>query len=302
MDMKTNIKIVFLSALSFLVLASCQKDNLSPESVIKESKTEKTELDYWLDANFLNPYNIAVTYRYQYIESNMNYYTIPTDYDCAVVMSHIVKYLCIDTYDEVAGVEFTRSTFPKSIAMFGEWLYNNNSTFILGYASSGKKFVLTGVNDVMKHVNKPDELNHYYIKTIHHEFTHILNQLKNYQTDFSAVTGASYVADSWSVAPNNRESVYRPKGFISDYAQHSAGEDFAEMVSIYITHTAAEWEEYMKKSGTEGRALIDAKLDLVKAYLQESWNINLDLLRDTILRRQDDISNGLVDLTDLSLN
>ena len=300
-DMKKRINIFFFAAVSLFLFASCDRDQLSPESVIKESKTEKNQLDYWLESNFLKPYNIQFTYRYEYIESNMNYYTIPAEYDCAVVMAHLVKYLCVDTYDEVAGIDFTRQTFPKAISLYGGWLYNNNSTYILGYASSGKKFVLTGVNEVMEHVNNPEALNHYYIKTIHHEFTHILNQIKNYQTDFSAVTGADYLADSWSVAPNNVEANFRPKGFISAYAQHSSGEDFAEMLSIYITNPAEKWEEFMKASGTDGRAKIETKLELVKAYMRDSWNVDVDRLRSTILRRQNDIANGLVDLTDVTV-
>jgi hypothetical protein len=35
-------------------------------------------------------------------------------------MAHILKYLCMETYDEVAGIEFTRANFPKMFYLIGE--------------------------------------------------------------------------------------------------------------------------------------------------------------------------------------
>ena len=93
-------------------------------------------------------------------------------------MAHLVKYLCLESYDEVAGIDFTRNYFPKMIFTIGEWEYRNNGTIILGTAESGKKILLTGVNYLDTYKSSPAALNHYYFKTIHHEFTHILNHTK----------------------------------------------------------------------------------------------------------------------------
>jgi len=37
--------------------------------------------------------------------------------------------------------------------------------------------------------------------------------------------------------------------------------------------------------------LIEAKLDIVRTYFQNIWNIDLDELRDEILARQADLAN-----------
>ena len=278
--------------------ASCVKETMSEKSVITVSETKKNDFDRWLEANFLLPYNIDFKYRFEMNESDMNYFTIPADYEYSVVMAHLVKYLCVETYDEVAGISFTRSYFPKMFFLTGEWEYQNNGTIILGTAEGGKKIFLAGVNLLPQHMDSAEELNHYYIKTIHHEFTHILNQTIDYPVDFAMVTGTAYVADSWSDSPYNKEFLKR--GFITAYSQHSDTEDFAEMMSEYITHDQAWWDEQIAKAGAKGY-LIEAKLDYVRNYMMDSFNIDLDQLRATVLRRQEDVFSGQVDLHSIEI-
>ena len=282
--------------------SSCVKDEMSPNSVITVTQTKQNDFDRWLEANFLLPYNIDFKYRFEMNESDMNYFTIPADYEYSIVMAHLVKYLCIETYDEVAGITFTRTYFPKMFFLTGEWEYRNNGTIILGTAEGGKKIFLAGINLLEQTLTSgygdfagdPQEsLNHYFIKTIHHEFTHILNQTVDYPVDFSMITGTDYVADSWSDAPFNTEFLQR--GFITDYAQHSDGEDFAEMLSEYITHSQQWWDTQIDKAGEKG-SLINAKLDIVRNYMKDNFNIDIEVLRATVLRRQQDVFDGQVDL------
>lgn len=291
--------IYIFAAVLALVASSCQKEVLSENSVIKVETTIQNDFDKWLVNNFVNPYNIEFKYRFEMNESDMNYYTVPAEYNQAIIMAHLVKYLCIDTYDEVADINFTRGYFPKMFFLIGEWEYRNNGTYILGTAEGGKKILLSGVNYLSEYLQEgPEALNYYYIKTIHHEFTHILNQTKNYPTDFSQITGAGYVADSWSEPPFNQE--YLQNGFISAYAQHSPGEDFAEMLSIYVTNSEEYWD-YMLSSAGASAAYISQKLDIVRDYMKTVWNIDINQLRATILRRQNDVAKGKVDLTDLTI-
>ena len=306
--MKKYIVFALVSALFAVAFSSCRKDEpLSKDSIITMDDYIQNDFDKWLEANFVNPYNIVFKYRYQIDESNRTYYTIPASYDCAIIMAHLVKYLCIDSYDEVAGVDFTRQYFPKMFFIIGEWEYNNNGTMILGTAEGGKKILLTGVNWIPKVLDGTYSssydiargLNHYYIKTIHHEFTHILNQTKDFPVEFSQITPNDYVYNDWSNAPYN--SGYMQRGFISSYAQHSDGEDFAEMLSIYVTNTQEQWDSWMADAG-DAASLITAKLDLVKSYMLGTYDINIDQLRATILRRQDEVAAGQVDLTSLTIN
>ena len=285
-----------LAAFPFLV--SCQQDNPDREhSIIVVNKKDRTPFDDWLDTYFVHPYNIQFKYRYQMDESTLSYTSIPADYHAAIMMAHIVKFMCIDTYDEVAGIDFTRRYFPKMFFLMGEWEYKNNGTMILGTAESGRKIKLAGINYLPGYSRDPDQLNHYYLKTIHHEFTHILNQTKDFPVKFSQITPESYVTDSW----NDTDSDYLRRGFISKYSQHSDREDFAEMMSMYITNSPERWESWLNTAGDSGRSFLESKLDIVRDYMDNSFGIDLDELRSVILRREAELASGQVDIESLDI-
>ena len=279
-------------------LTACSNDDeLSRESVITTDQQEYTAFDYWLQRNYVAPYNIRFKYRFEDNESDKNYYTVPSRYDDAVKLAHIVKYMCIEAYDEVGGINFTRAYFPKLIFTIGEWEYQNNGTYILGTAEGGRKILLSGTNYLTHSLKSADDLNDYYLKTIHHEFTHILNQTKDYPADFQLITGTNYVADKWSESPF--DTGFRQRGFISAYSQHSDKEDFAEMLSMYVCYSEAVWNGWMAEAGADGSRLMAAKLDIVKSYMLNTFNIDLDQLRSSLQRRQRQVVGGYIDLTSL---
>ena len=336
-----RIYIILFALAASLLLVSCQQEEpLNPESVITLDQRELNDFDKWLEANYVNPYNILVKYRYEMNESDFSYYTIPANLDCSIKMAHLVKYLCIDTYDEVGGVRFTQKYFPKEFFYIGEWEYKNNGTYILGTAEGGKKILLSGLNYLPKvlsggyqgYSDPAAALNHFYIKTIHHEFTHILNQTKDFPVEFTQVTPTSYITESWSTS--NYNTYYRQRGFLSTYAQHSDREDFAECLSLYVTNTEETYQNWLAQAGREateddtdkdknknhidefqssfpkmqagehfeGDKLIMAKMELVRKYMKETFNIDIDQLRAAVLRRQAEVMAGQVDLTSLEIN
>ena len=304
------------SVLAALAASSCQRDVIEPESVIKDSTVEMNDFDRWLEVNFLKPYNIEFKYRYALNESDMGFYTVPADVNSSVIYAHLVKYLCIDTYDEIAGVTFTRSYFPKMFFLIGTWEYRNNGSIVLGTAEAGKKIMLAGVNELplvfqyYEGAELDDYLNTYYIKTIHHEFTHILNQTKEFSDSFKQITSATYVAD----ACFDTDQYWRGRGYITAYAQSEPREDFAELLSEYVTHNAAWWDEQISAASKEtaevrktdpsaqdGATLIESKIDIVRNYMQDAWNIDIDVLRDIINRRMADVVAGKVDLNTVEI-
>lgn len=316
--MKKNLLYIIPLALLTLAIAACSSDDIDSKSVITADSYEQNAFDKWLEENFRNPYNIDFKYRYEEIETDLTYYTVPAEYWQAVKMAHLVKYLCVETYNEVAGIEFTRSYFPKMFFLDGTWHFRNDGSYELGTAEGGKKICLMGINYLNRVLDgtydprfeMADGLNHYYIKTIHHEFTHILNQTTDYPTSFRQVTPSSYVSDSQFSEPF--VSTYLERGFITAYAQTNSDEDFAEMISEYVTHDADWWEEQMEAAddiyegdpnqAQTGRVLIEQKLDIARAYMHNTWGIDIDKLRDTILRRQGNVTSGKIDLTDLTVN
>ena len=59
-------------------------------------------------ANFLDPYNIEIKYRYEDNESALSYYEVPSTLEDANILAHILKYCCLEAYDNTVGIDFTR--------------------------------------------------------------------------------------------------------------------------------------------------------------------------------------------------
>ena len=81
------------------------------------------------------------------------------------------------------------------------------------------------------------------------------------------------------------------------HAMSESREDFVENIAVYVTNTEDYWNNMLQNAGESGRALIKQKFEIVYSYMEQTWGINLDELRDIVLRRQDDIANGNVDLS-----
>ena len=282
--MKKYIKYLAIAAFAVFA-ASCQEKPLDPDSQILDSKVEQNEFDKWLVTNYVDTYNIMFKYRMEKNESDFNYWLVPATYENSIKMAKLMKFLCLEPYDVITGSrEFIKSYYPKMIHLVGSGAYRNNGTFVLGTAEGGLKITMYFVNEMRL---DPSYLNEYYFKTMHHEFAHILNQTKPYSTDFNTISGSEYVTDTWSDAWAS-DAEAQKNGFISKYASSEAGEDFVELLSIYVTNTEAYWNDIIKNAG-DGADIINAKFEIVYNYMLTSWNIDLNELRDEILARQGQI-------------
>ena len=278
-----NIYTIPLLLLAF-ILGSCSEDKLSNVSVIVDPVEEPNEFDTWILGNYTNVYNIDVKYRIEDIEADMNYNLVPADLTKSVTITQLVKYLCLEAYDTVTGSpEFIKSYFPKILSLIGSPAYKNNGSMVLGTAEGGQKITLYNVN--LLNMKDVEQLNEWYFRTIHHEFAHILHQTIPYTSAFEEISGANYITDNWS---GLSEEDALQKGFITPYASSAVSEDFVELISVFATISPEQWEAKLALAEEEkspGRKIIEAKFAIVKNYLSESWNIDLEALRSEIAQR-----------------
>ena len=272
-------------------LGSCNKDDIDTKRSIFDPTEvyEPNEFDKWLLDNYVYTYNIQVKYRLDDTETDVKYDLVPADYDNAVALMKIVKHVWIEAYDELWGIENTRTYVPRLIQLIGNVAYTE-SGMILGQAEGGLKVMLFRVNELdFSDPAKVDVavLNEYYFKTMHHEFAHILNQTKPYDPAYERISETGYVGSTWN---HTSVSDALKKGFISNYAMDRATEDFAEMVAIYVTNDASTWEDMLASAGTTGRPIIEKKFEIVFDYMLNSWGLDLDKLREIVLRRQSEIT------------
>ncbi|HWW38126.1 putative zinc-binding metallopeptidase [Pedobacter sp.] len=267
------ILIILFFVASFL---GCKKnENLDRNIVGLGGDTwEQTALDQWLYNNFTKPYNISVKYRWDGTEYDNSKTLTPPKFEKVQPLMEVVKSCWIDAYTAETGQDFIKRFAPKQYVLVGSLQYNSGGTVTLGEAEGGVKVTLFNVNNFDKTDRSVAKR---VLKTIHHEFTHILNQTVTYQKEFAMVTPAGYTAD-W-----NNSSAFAANGFISQYAQAAPGEDYAEMVSIMLTEGKQGYEAILKaNTSATAVAAIRAKEQLVVSYFKQTWGIDIYALQSRV--------------------
>ncbi|WPV65078.1 putative zinc-binding metallopeptidase [Chitinophaga sp. LS1] len=272
----------YLSILLIMLLVACsKKETLDTDLPGLGGETwEKGPLDYWLDSNFVNQYNIEVKYRFDRYELSLNKDLVPvTESQVEPVMTTIAK-TWIAPYIGEAGDAFFKTYCQKQFVLVGSPQYNTNNTVTLGTAEGGRKVVLFALNDFSLD-NKPGvrEMLH----TIHHEFAHILHQTIMYPVEFKTIS-TGYTG-SWNDYTLD-EALAR--GFVTQYARSAPDEDFVEMVSTMLVEGKSGFDAIVASAPDDGAAKLRQKEEIVVRYFKESWNIDFYSLQT---RTQNAINN-----------
>ncbi len=307
--------LLYLTVVAFVSLGvvSCSDDDLDSESVFPDvdeslDQTSYTfQLDSFLKREYLIPYNLEFIYRMEDAGSDMDYNLVPARYDASVDLATLTKYLWFEAYEAQADSDFMPENSPRIIHLIGSPAFNSvNGTMVLGLAEGGIKVTLYRVN----YIDPTDisQLNEYYLKTMHHEFAHILHQTKTYPTEFQTISTAQYDPMGWQ---DRDDRVCNSFGCVTAYASSESREDFAETVANYITKTDEEWAEIMYNAalnwetdgdgtvtgynddgegglddGVAGADIITQKVSLARTWFSDSWGLDLDSLRAEVQRRQ----------------
>ena len=232
---------------------------------------EQTALDKWILTNFTEPYNISVKYRWDGSEYNVSKTLVPPKLEKVQPLLETVRGCWIDPYTAEIGQNFIKRFAPKQYVLVGSLQYNGN-TVTLGEAEGGIKVTLFNVNNFSK-ANRG--VTKRILKTIHHEFTHILHQTIMFQKEFPLIT-KGYTGD-W-----NNQTEYAAKGFISQYAQAAPEEDFVEMTSIMLTEGKTAYEAILNNYLKTAVAAIRAKEQLVVTYFKQTWDIDFYRLQNRV--------------------
>lgn len=264
--MKRNFNQLFAVLLSLITITSCKKEetvNIDLKQYI-DNPTLNTPLDTWIKANFLDPYNIDVVYRYSDFYKDNDKVISPASPEKVQAQMQTVLDGFINPYKTVAGSAFIKKMLPKEWILYGSLSYQSGGTVVLATASAGRRVTIYGVNSFDA---SDADVTTRKLRTIHHEFTHILNQLVPMPTDFQTITKATYNAGWSSVA----DATARDNGYVSNYATSQASEDFAETVSHLLVLGQAWFDARANAATATGKAALKAK----EASVEQYFTINL---------------------------
>lgn len=260
-----------------LVYSSCTKKDMLPTAPIVGLGGEtwqKGPIDNWLEAEFLNTYNIEVKYKWDPYELNFSRNLVPIMENRVEPVMSAVKSIWIRPYEKVAGNTFIRRYAPKQFVLAGSSEYNENGTEVLGQAEGGRKILLLRLNKFEK--RNPGQVLE-LLHTIHHEFAHILHQTKLYPQEWKALNPEWYTA-TWF---NSTDAEANNQGLVTAYAKASPDEDFVETVSVLLVFGQSYFDAIVNKSSVPDAAktILRRKEIMVTEYFNRQFGIDFRKLQ-----------------------
>lgn len=278
-------KLALLSAV--VLLGSCAGDEPLKDSQLDLSTPPKTALDNWIDTNYLLPYNINVQYKWNPNVVDNNRFLYPPIQAKVQPVLEIVQKIWLESYKAVAGPNFVKNIAPREFVLVGGVNLNTTGTITLGLAEGGKRITFFETDNV----DKKNRANiKRFLRTIQHEYIHILNQTKPFDEKSMATITPTGYSSAWY---NTSDAVALEEGFLTAYAKSNINEDFAETAATILVSSKAEYAAILAAIvSPAARASIKSKEAIVVKYYKDAFNIDLYKLRDEAEKNTNDVINN----------
>ncbi|WP_316801039.1 substrate import-associated zinc metallohydrolase lipoprotein [Pedobacter frigidisoli] len=276
--MKKNIYNIFAILLFVVALISCKKEDVLNTDFSQyniDNPVANTDLDKWLTTTFLDEYNMEVIYRYNrfYHGNDRDVASVKVEKVQPQMQTYLDGFLL--PYRKIAGTSFIKKYAPKQVVLFGSGSYNPDNSYTLATASAGRNITIYDLNNFdLSNTNAIVGK----LRTIHHEFTHILNQIVPMPTDFQLITKSTYLA-TWTTVS---DATARANGYVTPYASSQPGEDFAETTTSLLVLGQAWFDAWANGSTAAGKAALKAKEASVVQYFTVNLGIDFRSLQKEI--------------------
>ncbi|WP_136483168.1 zinc-binding metallopeptidase [Cognatitamlana onchidii] len=266
--------LVFITAASFWTCGN--SDNVG-ESQIDTNPPILNGLDVWLRNNFVTPYNIEILYKWDINDTDIDRFLHPPFESSVRPVGDALQKAWIEPYTKVGGQDFIKNIAPRQFTFVGSFNFNPNSpTITLGIAEAGTKITLFNIDYLdfsdINSIKQP-------LKTVQHEYGHILNQNIPFDVTYGQINPQDYTAQ-WF---NRTDEEARELGYITAYGSSSEGEDFVEMISEMLTNSKSEFDAIVEGISNErARQIIRQKEALVVEYYLTNFGIDFYELQDLV--------------------
>lgn len=300
------MKKLFYIIICITLFTGCKKEQLG-ESLIDTSAPLQNETDKWIYSNYTKPYNIEVKYRWDKSEVDQTSVLAPPKLSQVEPFLYNMKNTWIDPYVKFGGETFMKKFIPKLIILVGSTNVNSEGGFILGQAEGGRKvtiyelnnisFDLTGLSDREK--EKKMKVILQTLRTMHHEFGHILHQNTAFSIEYKKVT-PNYIRNWMTYSDSDANKL----GFITAYSMLNFNEDFVELLSHFVTTPNESWNKLIDeivvkddkgvviKEKTEFAInSLRQKEKILADYMLTTWKIDIYALQKDITEKIDEIRN-----------
>ncbi len=275
---------------AMVILGGCYpEENLNIPVNTSDLQLE-TELDQYIDVNFVQEFGVAIRYRYDDNFVQPNQRATPPKLDIVRPMIDFLEYYWFEPYMKVDnGEEFFRRFVPAEVVFLGGPIFLDNGTILLGQADAGARITLTNVNALDP---EDDQWRDLQLGTIYHEFAHVVHQNFKLPVAFDKISPSGYTGPGSWYTLTDEEALQR--GFVSPYGTSSPNEDFAELVAFYLFDQNFDTKFIIDEANctteacllrNEGRAKLREKLASITSLYEDKTGIDLTELRDEIQSR-----------------
>lgn len=270
-------KLILCTCLLLIAVVSCKKETPLHVDLTKELENQpQSDLDQWLKASFLEPYNMAFIYKFNRYYADLDKEVAPVKEEKVRPVAEAVKKIFIDTYVDVAGKKFFNPIAPKQFALYGSAEYSDQQRK-LGSADAGRQINLYVLNSFDQ---KAPATFMQMFHTIHHEFGHIMHQNIPVPPLFESISN-SYVGSNW-VGSANSAAVAKSLGFITRYARMNKDEDFVETISTLLIEGQDYYDAYANTAEQTAKKRLRDKEAMVVDYYKGSFGIDFRVLQEKV--------------------
>lgn len=283
-------------------ISSCSKDEFSSDSVVEQylSPVPMTEQELWIRQTFL-PYNIEVVHRWRKEGLPAGSIATPPNPERVRPVLEAIKTLALDLYElpKAGGAGFWRDKQLIRLTLLGgSELQSSGVLLSLWYdkTASNELFAF----DVNGFDPKSRTSLYRLMRSIHHQLARRLSEHTPYDRDaFATINPQGY--GTLGLAPNRSEAYRRVglspyahrRGFYTLHSMSSPEDEFAEIVSIMLMHSAVEIDEaeataLLPVSADDAQAMEEAreahrvmreKRVFVERYFREQLGISLSRMQ-----------------------
>ena len=277
-----NIFKLTVALLLPLMFFSCDRNTDSlTESQISDVPPIRSVLEVWLLDNFVKPYNIDIRYKFQEGDHDVARYLHSPNESNVRPFAELLQKVWIDPYNTVGGEDFIARFAPREFVLSGGFNYNpGNPTITLGFAEAGARITLFNLDFIdftlldfgpglVSYINP--------IKTVQHEYGHILNQHISVDVNYGLITRAGYTGQWFDFNLDVAQSL----GFITRYARNNERDDFVEMVSEMLIRPRADYDAIIDAiPSINAQAILRQKEAMVVEYYITNFNIDFYALQE----------------------
>lgn len=288
--MKTLKFLIFGSLVGMFACSCYKEDELGSVDNIQGLGGDtwvQGPIDKWIYDSLTLPFNITAKYKWDQgeLQGDFDRTLTPSKEEQVLPVMSSIKKVWINAYVAEAGTLFFKTISPKFFVLVGSPAYQRGA-IKLGTAEGGRKVVLYDLNNfrikgmpgyILSDTGNVKRM----FETIHHEFAHILDQNVDVPLSFSQSSARAYTSDWLNVTAIDAKN----DGFITQYANSSATEDFAEMVAQMLVEGKPWFDQYVNSinytgttpNGTtsaQARARLRDKEAGVVSYFKQAWNID----------------------------